>query len=419
MIKKYFFALVLISISILLNAQETNPTDTEAVRKNSINLFIDCGNCDIEHFKNEITFVNYVRDRKESDVQIIITEMGTGSGGTEFTLTFYGHNKFEGFNDTLSFPLPANYTDDEKRTAQINMIKLGLVSYVAKTPMGKNLSVVYDNPNKDEEEKIVEDKWKSWVFESNISGYSNGDDVYNNNNLWTRFNISKVTPDIKIEFSYNNNYSESIYRLTDDTIKTYTNSNYISLLTVKSINEHWSYGGFANVYGNSYSNIDLGVSIAPAIEYNLFKYSEATTKQLRFLYRAGYKRMNYIDTTIYDKTEENLFYQHLSINFEYVKQWGSIGCSLYGQSYFHDFSKNNVGINLSTDIRLFKGLSLRVSGGYSQNRDQLALRKEETSTEDILLRQKEVATNYHFWASYGLTYTFGSIYNNVVNPRFD
>jgi len=413
------FSLLLISISIISVSQETtNISDTDAVRKNSINLFIDCNHCDIKHFKTEITFVNFVRDRKESDVQIIITEMRTGSGGTEYTINFYGHNKFEGFDDTLKFSLPANYTSDEERTAQINMIKLGLVSYVAKTPMGKKISVVYEDPKSNKEE-IVEDKWKSWVFKTNVSGYISGEDMYTNSNLRSSIDVSKVTPDIKMEFGYHNSYSESIYRLSFDTIITYKNSNYGDVLIVKSINEHWSYGGFANIYSSSYSNIELMEGIAPALEYNLFKYSEATTKQLRFLYRTGFKHNDYIDTTIYNKTTEDLFYQNLSINFSYVKQWGSIDASIYGTNYFHDFSKYNIGIFLGGSVRLIKGLSLRLYGNYTESRDQLSLRKEASSTEEILLRQKEVAKNYNYMLSFGLSYTFGSIYNNVVNPRFN
>ena len=415
---KTLFTLLLISISIISVSQETNVSDTDAVRKNSINLFIDCNYCDIEHFKTEITFVNFVRDRKESDVQIIITEMTTGSGGTEYTINFYGHNKFDGFNDTLKFSLPANYTDDEERIAQINMIKLGLVSYVAKTPMGKKISVVYEDPKGDKEE-IVEDKWKSWVFETNISGYIKEEDMYTNSNLWSSIDISKVTPDIKIEFGYFNSYSESVYRLSSDTITTYRNSNYGNILIVKSINEHWSYGGFANIYNNSYSNIELMEGIAPALEYNLFKYSEATTKQLRILYRVGYKHNDYIDTTIYNKTMEDLFYQNLSINFSYVKQWGSIDASIYGTNYFHDFSKYNIGVHLGGSVRLIKGLSLRLYGNYTETHDQFSLRKKALTTEEILLRQKEVAKNYNYWVNFGFSYTFGSIYNNVVNPRFD
>ena len=416
---KKFITLLLLTISIISFAQETNPNDTDAVRKNSINLFIDCNYCDIEHFKNEITFVNYVRDRKESDVHIIITEMTTGSGGTEYTISFYGHNKFDGFNDTLKFSLPANYTDDEERNAQIDMIKLGLVSYVAKTPMGKKISVVYKDANKKTNDEIVEDKWKSWVFDASLSGWMSGEETYSNYDIWSNIGISKITPEKKIEINYNNSYNESIYRFDWDTLTTIQRSNYGSFLYVKSLGEHWSVGGFSNLSSSTFSNKELALTVAPAIEYNLFKYSDATTKQLRFLYRAGYQYNKYIDTTIFNKIEEGLPYHNLSISFKYVKQWGTLESRISWSNYLNDFSKYNVGIRLGGSIKIFKGLSLRLWGNIYQKRDQVALRKGDASTEDILLQQREMSSQYNFWTNFGLSYTFGSIYNNVVNPRFD
>jgi len=57
-------------------------------------------------------------------------------------------------------------------------------------------------------------------------------------------------------------------------------------------------------------------------------------------------------------------------------------------------------------------------GSYSRVRDQLGLRKESATDEEILLRLRELETSFRYFVSLGLTYTFGSIYSNVVNPRF-
>jgi hypothetical protein len=46
------------------------------------------------------------------------------------------------------------------------------------------------------------------------------------------------------------------------------------------------------------------------------------------------------------------------------------------------------------------------------------LAKGELSEADRLLRLKEQATSYNIQGGLSITYTFGSIYNNVVNPRF-
>ena len=65
-----------------------------------------------------------------------------------------------------------------------------------------------------------------------------------------------------------------------------------------------------------------------------------------------------------------------------------------------------------------KGLNFNIDGRYERIRDQLALPKGDLSLEEILLRQKELATNYNLSLSVSLSYTFGSIYSNVVNARF-
>ena len=413
------FTLLLISFSAISYSQEVKLTDTSVTRKDAINLFIDCNNCDIIYFKEEMTFVNYVRDRKESDVHIIITEMRTGSGGTEYTLSFYGENKFDGQDDTLVFSLPPKSTNEEERSAQLNVIKLGLVSYVAKTPLSKKITVVYEEDGEGANKEVVEDKWKSWVAEANVSGYMSGEEIYSDYNLWSNIGVSKVTPDMKLEINYRNNYSESIYRFDWDTLVSITRSNYGSFLYAKSMGEHWSLGGVASINSSSYRNLDVSYTIAPAVEYNLFKYSDATTKQLRFLYRVGYEYNDYNDTTIFNKTEEGLAFQRLAISFKYVQKWGSLESSIQWKNYLSDFSKYNIGVSMGGSVRLIKGLSLRLWGGVYQQRDQITLRKGNSSTEDILLKQNEMASQYSFWTNFGLSYTFGSIYNNVVNPRFD
>lgn len=50
--------------------------------------------------------------------------------------------------------------------------------------------------------------------------------------------------------------------------------------------------------------------------------------------------------------------------------------------------------------------------------DQLFLPRRGASLEDILLERTRLATSYRGSANVGLSYTFGSIFTNVVNPRF-
>lgn len=109
----------------------------------------------------------------------------------------------------------------------------------------------------------------------------------------------------------------------------------------------------------------------------------------------------------------------LNIAFQVQKKWGSINMALVGSNYFHDFSKKRIELISSINIRIFKGLSLRINGGVAYINDQLNLKMGDISEAERLLQLRELATTYRLEGGIEITYTFGSIYNNVVNPRFN
>jgi hypothetical protein len=88
-----------------------------------------------------------------------------------------------------------------------------------------------------------------------------------------------------------------------------------------------------------------------------------------------------------------------------------------GSHYFHDFSKNRVEVYSQLRLRVTRGLSLRVTGRAELIHDQLNLPSAGASLEEILLSRKQLETAYLYSVSVGIGYTFGSIFNNVVNTR--
>jgi hypothetical protein len=156
----------------------------------------------------------------------------------------------------------------------------------------------------------------------------------------------------------------------------------------------------------------------PGIEYDLYPYSESTRRQLRFLYSIGYNYVSYVDTTIYNKINEGHLQHSFSASYAVLQKWGSVEVSLNYSNYMHDWSKNNLTIDSYLDLRITKGLSLNFGGSASLIHDQLGLAKGGATQEEVLLRVKEQATQFRYYTSFGFTFTFGSIYNNVVNPRF-
>ena len=116
--------------------------------------------------------------------------------------------------------------------------------------------------------------------------------------------------------------------------------------------------------------------------------------------------------------KESLFDENLSATFELKERWGSVRTTLEGSNYFHDFNKNRLELFSDINIRIVEGLSLDLYGSITMLRDQLSLPKESATEEEVLLHQRQLATDYDYYTSIGLRYTFGSIYSNVVNPRF-
>jgi len=187
---------------------------------------------------------------------------------------------------------------------------------------------------------------------------------------------------------------------------------------VKSLGEHLSVGGFLKGFSSTSHNIRFFLSPSSAVEFNFFPYAQSTRRQLRCLYTLRFAAVKYREETIYDKMSENLWGQSLSVTLDLKEKWGSVSTTLAGSHYFHDFSKYNLTLFSVINLQLVKGLSVFALGGGSRIHDQLYLAKGEASLEEILLQRRQLATSYDYFFSVGLSYTFGSIFTNVVNPRF-
>ena len=412
--KLIFAAIQLVLLLFSTHIQSQSVSDT--IRNNSLKTYIDCNDCDIEFIKKDINWVNYVREVKDADIYVLISVRNNGGGGKEFTITFQGQKKFIGLSDSLVTNTSSNTTSDEERTQIVKFLKLGLVRYVAKTPEAKNINIDFQGSSS--EGNPENDAWKSWVMNINFNGWFCGEESYQSTSLSSNLSAVKTTPDWKIEFYFNHNYGESAYRLDNETYKTINRSLYLENFLAKSLNEHWSLGNRITATQSTYNNLDFNAACLPAVEYNIFPYSKSTRKQFRLNYCAGLSYRLYSDTTIFDKIEESLWVEKFNLAFAMIEKWGSVNSSVSWSNFFYDFKKYSLSIYTSLNIRLLKGLSFQLSGNLSFIHDQMGLPKTGATEEDILLRQRQLATQYSYWVSVGLSYTFGSIYNNVVNPRF-
>lgn len=417
--------LVFLSGFIILNSvpakAQAERQQGDTTRRYAVKIFLDCGDCDMNYTRQEIPYINYVRDVKEAEVFILVTEQNAGSGGEQFTYTFHGQGKFQGMDDTLTFTSSPDQTSTIIREKRTNILKMGLMRYVARTPLVDKIDIRH---NEDLEAEEVTDRWNNWVFELSTEPQYESEEANKELDLRNSINISKITPDIKLEFEIDQFYNREkfIENVNTDSASSsiyVTSATTMDNLFVKSIGEHWSAGIKWRLGSSTRENIGFGAEFVPSLEYDIYPYSEATHRQLRILYGAGIQVTNYVDSTIYNKSRENLYLQRLNVAFQVQKKWGYINLLLIGSNYFHDFSKNRIELNSSVNIRIFKGLSLEINGGIAHINDQVNLKKGDISEAERLLQLRELATKYRVEGGIEITYTFGSIYNNIVNPRFN
>ncbi|MBM3237163.1 hypothetical protein FJZ31_12800 [Candidatus Poribacteria bacterium] len=423
--------LLLVSCLPLQASEQKTKEDSTMLQEKAIKVFLDIPEMDNEHIKREIPFVNYVRDRKQAQVHIMMTTQPTGSGGTEYCLFFIGQEEFTGKKATLMYFSKQDDTEEVIRSGIVKVLKAGLMPYVAQTPLLKDMDISY---RKKAAPMDVIDKWDSWVFNINADSWFDGEESRSSYSLYGSISADRVTPEWKISTAISTDYNREKFEFEQKSstkgesegkenslkyeFEDVRTSHHFHGMIVKSINEHWSVGGYISADSSIYSNTRLGINVAPALEFNVFPYSESTRREFRFLYRLDYRNIQYEEETIYDKLKEQLLNESLAATVEIKEKWGSISTTLSGSHYFHDFSKNYLNLSSNLNIRLLEGFSIDLFGSVSRIHDQLGLQKGDLSQEDILLRRRQLSTQYNYYGSIGLRYTFGSIFSNVVNPRF-
>jgi len=387
-------------------------------REHAPRLFLDCQRCDEAHIRQEITFVNHVRDRSLAQVHVLITSQPTGSGGRLYTLAFLGQQDFQGVDNTLTYVSPQSNTAAQERDGLTGTLRMGLVPYVARTPLAEHLDVTF------RETAVAalvpgDDPWKHWTFELYFGGNLSSETTQYAWNARYGFYANHVTEEWKAQLRpYFNNNARLIRRDEEDDVRSSHRRHGFDSFLIRSLGEHWGAGFFADYVTTTIDNLRHRVRATPALEYSLYPYSEATRREVTFTYRGGVEFADYFTESIYEKARETLYNHSLEASVQFRQPWGSVSSSLESSQYLHDASLYRVSFNGNVSLRIGQGISVNLGGSYQRINDQLSLPRGDASLEDILLERRRLATAYRGSASVGLSYTFGSIFTNVVNPRF-
>lgn len=397
------------------------------------NVFFDCqdflGYCDFDYTRREIPYVNWVRDRQDADIHVLVTMLRTGGGGWQFSFEFIGLAEFAGRRDTLQYTSEGTDSTDEIRTGVTRTIKLGLVGFLATTSVADRLDVTYSSPDESAESGAAavpeDDPWNFWVFTLSANGYGNGESQQRSFDGYASIGANRTTEAMKLDLEVSGSGSRSEYDVLDSTVTPVLDTTYVSTrssyyldaLLVRSISDHWSAGFRASASRSTRLNQDLAVRAGPAVEYNLYPYSESSRRQITAEYSLGVAAFDYRQLTVYDKLSEVHPIHRLRLGAQVTQPWGTVNLTLTGTQFLQDLSKHNVDLFGSVNLRLFRGLNFRIGGSVARIKDQLYISQVGLTPEEILLEIRNRQTNFRYFGSVGLSFRFGSKFANVVNTR--
>jgi hypothetical protein len=384
-----------------------------------LRVFLDCFDCFPDFLRDEIDWVDFVRRAEDAEVHLLSSASQTGSGGREVVLRFVGRGRFAGHDNDLRAVTGPSDTESARRSQILRTTMVGLLDYVAQDGMPPGMEITVEAPGRSAGPERADDPWSAWVF--GVAGEGSLDlEQTNQQGRWEAdLNADRVTRAWKISLGAERSRQTERFNVgSDDEFEAVRRSSEVEGFVARSLGPHWSFGIDASVRTSTFGNAKLAIRGAPAVEFSVFPYKEYATRQFRIEYKAGIERAEYNERTVFGRLEEMHWRHELSAVLDQRQPWGSLRLTAQGSQYLHDRGLYRIEAGARVSWRLTRGLSLDVNASASRVRDQLSLPGRGATPEEILLRLRELHSGYEVDVSYGLRYTFGSLFNNVVNPRF-
>lgn len=370
-----------------------------------------CDDCDRAALQRDLPFVQLLTSADAADAAEVVVTVGPAVD--ERSVAVSGRGRFQG--------------RDRSVAASGNLgrvLKLVLAEYAAETDAGAHMDVTFTPPTAAATggatpAPVQKDPWNAWIFRVGADTYMNGEQSATDRSYSYRVNANRVTEQWKLRVSMYRNESRSSFDIDETTtIKSRLSDWTMDGLAVKSLGPRWSVGATAAVVGSSFSNSRRVMRFEPGIEFDWFPYAESSRRSLTFIYSIGVQRYEYDRETIFSKFEETVGVHSFRSSLGQRQPWGQVGASVQFLQQLTAPDRTRINLNGNFSVRLLKSLTLNGSGNYSRLRDQFTLVKGSATDEEVLLRQRQLATGYRYSFSVGFGYAFGALSNTTVNPRF-
>lgn len=389
-------------------------------------IYLDCGrDCSDSFYRQKLNYFDWVRDRYQADFAFSVVAQEASSGADTYTITLRQPHNPERPNIVRVVK-----TEPQESLASIREKLLDgemrcLFDALRGTPYESTFTLAL--PRRTEQAiGEVEDGWDHWVFAPELTSELEAESNSQYVKLSAGLNIRRITEASKFLST-----SKFLWRRTSFTFDEGENdgsapssqSGQISsveqrFVYARSLGEHWALGGIIAGTHDEYSNLKVHLRGGPVLEYNVFPYEENASRQLRFAYQAGAWYSRYFERTVFDRTYDARPYHALSFIIDVNQGWGGVQAVFQANSFLDRPELWRLSSGVVFSLNLVAGLALQFEGVAAYIQDLIALRGRELTEPEVYLATRELAKNFSVVAEFGFSYTFGSVHNTIVNPRF-
>jgi len=420
--------LFLLIAPVLFPLSALSQQEGDDIRAGALNVYLECGThrgCESSHFRTEITFVNWVREVQDAQLHIIMTSTGTG-GGDQFIMDFLGRGDLEGTDDQLTYSHSDTDSDDTRIQGLTGILAIGVARYAVL--VGQEGPFTVNTPT-DRERRLefppglqgeVDDPWDYWVFRLGGDVRFEDEDLKDEKRYSANFSANRTTEMWKISVTGRGSYTDVDGQYSDGSpYSDIRKEGSTDARVFYSLAERWSVGVESGASTSTRNNQDLGAQVGTGVEYSLFPYRDWTRRRMTAQALVYARYYDYEEETQFNKTSETVMEGSLKWALGFRQPWGTANLNATAEAYLHDpTSLYRLSFGGRVSIRIARGLEWNIGGDISRIRDQIYIPLEDLSDEDILLGRRQLPTDSRLSINTGFSFTFGSIYNNVVNNRF-
>jgi hypothetical protein len=398
--------------------QETPVKPVVEVPSRRPSLFVTCvTECFLDYLRQELSYFDFVRDRFLSDFVILVVRQPAENSGERMTVRLT-RSKGQPHELEETILLPAGATIEQTRNEEAQAILRLLIQSLAGTAHARAFSL---SVPKRSAAALSEqgDPWDYWVFspELTASGEASRGSLFARGEVG--LNVRRSTEKSKVRLLGNYGRAFSGFRFEDGEWVSGDIYDWKARgLYGWSVSDRVSIGAVVQGNGSQYENLSGHIHGAPMLEVNLFPYSENARRAIRFAYQAGPWQNFYFEPNVAGKTEELRAYHAVSLVIDVNQAWGSVQWIGQFNQFLDDPQLFRVSSGAIVSLRLAEGLALNFSGQGAFVHDLIQLRGRPLTDDELVLYTAQQATDFMVTWESSISYTFGSIHNSIVNPRF-